>query len=78
MVDKSDAENLLSFCGQGVKKIGPTQFEMTKVEYVPEGNLSVLILKKLEPPVPAPAPVPGQQAAPQAQAPAQSASPKRP
>jgi hypothetical protein len=49
VVDKGDADSLVSFCGQGVKKIGDTQFEMTKVDFVPEGNLSILILKKLPP-----------------------------
>jgi hypothetical protein len=49
VVDKGDVDSLVSFCGQGVKKIGDTQFEMTKVDFVPEGNLSILILKKLPP-----------------------------
>jgi hypothetical protein len=49
VVDKGDADSLVSFCGQDVKKIGDTQFEMRKVDFVPEGNLWVLILKKLPP-----------------------------
>lgn len=48
VVDKGHPDNLVSFCGQGVKKIAPTQFEMVKKDYRPEGNLSVLILKKHE------------------------------
>jgi hypothetical protein len=47
VVDKGDADSLLSFCGDDIKKIGPTQFEVHKADFVPEGNLSVLILKKL-------------------------------
>jgi hypothetical protein len=47
VVDKGDADSMVSFCGQGVKKIGPTQFELKKTDFSPEGNLSVLILKKL-------------------------------
>lgn len=45
VVDKGDAKNLISFCGDGVKKIGPTRFELRKSNFVPERNLSVLILK---------------------------------
>jgi hypothetical protein len=46
VVDKGSPEALVSFCGDGVKKISPTQFEMRKKDFVPEGNFSVLILKK--------------------------------
>ena len=47
VVDKGEADNLVSFCGEDVKKIGDTQFEMKKTDYTPDGNLSILILKKL-------------------------------
>jgi hypothetical protein len=47
VVDKAAAENLVSFCGDDVKKIGDTQFEMKKTDYTPDGNLAVLILRKL-------------------------------
>jgi hypothetical protein len=47
VVDKAAAENLVTFCGDDVKKIGETQFEMKKAEYTPDGNLAVLILRKL-------------------------------
>jgi len=47
VVDKGDKDNLASFCGEGVKKIGPTQFEMRKKDFTPEGNFAVLILKRL-------------------------------
>jgi hypothetical protein len=50
VVDKGDTKNLVSFCGDGVKKIGPTRFEIRKTNFTPEGNLAVLILK----PIPAP------------------------
>ena len=45
VVDKGDADSLVSFCGEGVKKIGPTQFEMRKTDFTPQGNISVLILR---------------------------------
>ena len=44
VVDKGAPGNLVSFCGEGVKKIGPTTFEMTKTDFVPTADLSVLIL----------------------------------
>jgi hypothetical protein len=47
VVDKGAADSLVSFCGEGVKKIGATQFEMRKTDFTPENDLSVLILKKL-------------------------------
>ena len=34
-------------CGDGVNKISPTQFEMRKTNITPEGNISVLILKRI-------------------------------
>jgi hypothetical protein len=46
VVDKEDPANYISFCGTGVKKIGPTQFEMIKTNFVPKTNLSILILSK--------------------------------
>ena len=50
VVDKGAADNLVSFCGDDVKKVGETQFAIKKTDYTPEGNLSILILKKLPPP----------------------------
>ena len=50
VVDKGAADNLVSFCGDDVKKIGQTRFEVRKSDYTPDGNLSVLILRKLPPP----------------------------
>jgi hypothetical protein len=46
VVDKGDPGNLVSFCGDSVKKIGPTQFEMRKNDFTPDRNLYVLILKR--------------------------------
>lgn len=37
----------MSFCGEGVRKIGPTQFEFRKTDYLPDSDFAVLILKKL-------------------------------
>jgi len=49
VVDSGDAGSLVSFCGQDVKKIAGTQYEMRKTDFTPEGNLAVLILKKMPP-----------------------------
>jgi uncharacterized protein DUF4424 len=47
VIDKGAAENLISFCGDDVKKISETKLEMKKTDYVPDGNLSILILTKM-------------------------------
>jgi hypothetical protein len=49
VVDKGDTQNLVSFCGDGVKKIGPTRFEIRKTSFTPEGNFAVLILRPIPP-----------------------------
>jgi hypothetical protein len=49
VVDKGDADSLISFCGQDVKKISDTEFELRRTDFTPDGNLSVLILKRLQP-----------------------------
>ncbi|MDT3377943.1 DUF4424 family protein [Labrys portucalensis] len=44
VVDKGDPKTLVSFCGEGVKKIGPTTFEMVVKNYVPKTDIKVLLL----------------------------------
>jgi len=41
VVDKGAADNLVSFCGEDVKKIGDTQFEVKKTDFTPDGNLAI-------------------------------------
>ena len=41
-VDKGSADNLVSFCGTGVKKTGPTRFEMTADDSYPEKDIHIL------------------------------------
>jgi len=43
VVDKGSPDALVSFCGTGVKKISPTQFEMRAKDFVPEQELEILI-----------------------------------
>lgn len=45
-VDKEDPDALVSFCSDGVRKTGPTTFEMTKENFVPERDLDILIVYK--------------------------------
>jgi hypothetical protein len=44
VVDKGSSNNLISFCGQGVRKIDPTRFELRKSQFIPASNLYVLIV----------------------------------
>ncbi len=46
VVDKGEPDSLVSFCAEGVKKIGPTQFEVHYKDYTPDQNLQVLILHR--------------------------------
>jgi hypothetical protein len=43
-IDKGDARNVVSTCGDGVKKTGPTRFEVRKKGFVPERDLAVLFV----------------------------------
>lgn len=43
VVDKGIADAIVSFCGTGVKKIGPTEFEVTATDFTPDRELDILI-----------------------------------
>lgn len=43
-VDKGKPENIISLCGDGIKKIGPTTFEMQKKDFFPDRDLDILLL----------------------------------
>ena len=43
-VDKGAADNLVSFCMDGARKVSPTRFEVTKTDFWPERDLDMLIL----------------------------------
>lgn len=49
-VDKGSADNFVSFCGENVKKIGPTTFQMTATDWWPpyDRELEILLLKRIE------------------------------
>ena len=44
IVDKGAANNLLSFCGEGVRKLDATRFEMSANDFTPKDDLHILIL----------------------------------
>jgi len=44
VIDKGSSRNLVSFCGEGVRKIGSTRFEIRRRNFTPTRDLSVLIL----------------------------------
>jgi hypothetical protein len=44
VVDKGAPENLVSFCGEAVRKISPTQFETVRTNWRPDRDLKVLIV----------------------------------
>ena len=44
-IDKGKPSNLVSFCADGVKKTGPTTFEVTYSDYYPDRDLDLLILQ---------------------------------
>lgn len=44
-IDKGDPRNLVSFCGDNVRKVGPTTFEMTADDFYPERDIDILLLE---------------------------------
>ncbi len=49
VIDKGDPDSLVSFCGESVRKIGPTTFEVRHANFTPRRDISVLILKRRRP-----------------------------
>lgn len=45
VVDKGSSDALVSFCGEGVRRISPTQFEMRRRDWRPDRNLEILFLR---------------------------------
>jgi hypothetical protein len=44
VVDKGKPDSLVSFCASGVKKIGPTQFEVRYRDFEPRDDINILIV----------------------------------
>jgi len=45
VIDKGRPQNLVSFCGQGVRQISPTRFEIRRRNWRPDRDLDILILR---------------------------------
>jgi hypothetical protein len=45
VVDKEAPDNIVSFCGTGLRRISPTQFEMRRTNWRPTEDLNVLIVR---------------------------------
>lgn len=46
-IDKSSPDDLVSFCGEGVRRVNPTTFTLTKQQFNPTEDLRVLFLAPL-------------------------------
>ena len=44
VVDKGNADRIVSFCGQDIKEISATQLELRAVDFTPKQDLEILIL----------------------------------
>ncbi len=47
-VEKPSPEALVSLCAEGIKRTGPTSFELTAEDYSPSEDLKVLFLEPIE------------------------------
>lgn len=49
VVDKGSSRNLVSFCGEDVRRIGSTRFEIRRTNFTPTRDLSVVIVSGVRP-----------------------------
>jgi Domain of unknown function (DUF4424) len=49
-IDKEDPQLLSSTCVEGIKRTGPTTFGVTKLNYRPSEDISVLLLETIPTP----------------------------
>lgn len=49
VIDKGAPSNLVSFCGEGVRKISPTRFEIRRKNWRPDRDLRILIVQAQPP-----------------------------
>ena len=43
-LDKGHSENIITLCIDGIKKTGPTTFEVTKTNFIPDRDLEILVV----------------------------------
>jgi hypothetical protein len=48
VIDKGRADRLVSFCGENVKKISPTAFELRAKDFTPAQDIKVLLVSRAE------------------------------
>lgn len=48
-LDKGDPENILSLCWDGLKKTGPTTFEATATDFLPNRDIRMLVFVRAKP-----------------------------
>jgi hypothetical protein len=49
VVDKGSPDAIVSFCGEGVRRISPTQFEVRHRNWRPDRDLAMLIVAPIPP-----------------------------
>lgn len=49
-LDKGAEDRVISLCAEGVKKTGPTTFVIEKTDFVPEGDLDILLVAPMQGP----------------------------
>ncbi|MCA1748117.1 MAG: DUF4424 domain-containing protein [Parasphingopyxis sp.] len=47
VVDKGAPENIVSFCGEGVRRISPTEFEVRHTDWRPDRDLKVIVFSPI-------------------------------
>ena len=45
-IEKDSPDQIITLCAEGLKKIGPTRFELTRVEFTPEQDIQIMMLQK--------------------------------
>lgn len=47
-IDKDRESSVVSLCAEGVKKVGPTTFEITRTDFVPDRDLEIFFMHRTE------------------------------
>lgn len=44
-IEKDSPDQIITLCAEGLKRIGPTRFELTRVEFTPEQDIQIMMLQ---------------------------------
>jgi hypothetical protein len=44
-IEKDSPDQIITLCAEGLKKIGPTRFELTRMEFTPEQDIQIMMLQ---------------------------------